>query len=185
MVSRHWRNERKGGDPRTDQVTKGADSKLPGWHPEETDQRGWRLCAQEAGAKNPSVRRGGGPKDPGVAAPLAAAGCRNFWRVYDCSFFLASSSSLLPLVFRRNISRVCSHLVFAAATWNCSYSGSTPQMWIARCTSLWQGNTWNQLSTRVPGYPLNFCAHGSGEVFVPCKANGSLDVFAVMSEQTT
>ena len=30
-----WWNERKGGDPKTDQVTQGADSKLPGWQPKE------------------------------------------------------------------------------------------------------------------------------------------------------
>ena len=33
----HWRTERKGGDPRTDQASKGADSKLPGWQPKENE----------------------------------------------------------------------------------------------------------------------------------------------------
>ena len=30
-----WWNVHKGGDPRTDQASKGADSKLPGWQPKE------------------------------------------------------------------------------------------------------------------------------------------------------
>ena len=30
-----WWNERRGGDPKTDQVTQGADSQLPGWHAKE------------------------------------------------------------------------------------------------------------------------------------------------------
>ena len=28
---------KKGGDPRTDQVTQGADSELPGWQPKEKE----------------------------------------------------------------------------------------------------------------------------------------------------
>ena len=30
-----WWNERRGGDPKTDQVTQGAASELPGWQPKE------------------------------------------------------------------------------------------------------------------------------------------------------
>ena len=30
-----WWNERRGGDPKTDQVTQGADSHLPGWQPKD------------------------------------------------------------------------------------------------------------------------------------------------------
>ena len=32
-----WRTVRKGGVPKTDQATKGADSKLPGWQPKENE----------------------------------------------------------------------------------------------------------------------------------------------------
>ena len=77
----------KGDDPKTDQMTKGADSELPGWQPKEkvpltATKRGALESASVAsmpngrGPKDPSVRRGIGPKDPGVAAPLVAAGCR-------------------------------------------------------------------------------------------------------------
>ena len=34
VTGQRW-NERKGDDPRTDHVTKGADSELPGWQPKE------------------------------------------------------------------------------------------------------------------------------------------------------
>ena len=41
-----------------------------------TYQRGWYLCTRSGGApKTPLRTKGNGPKDPGVAAPLAAAGC--------------------------------------------------------------------------------------------------------------
>ena len=32
-----WRTEHEGGDPKTDQVTQGADSELPGWQPKENE----------------------------------------------------------------------------------------------------------------------------------------------------
>ena len=83
----------RGGDPRTDQVKKGT-TRTPGWQPEETgptatsdekvlsNQRGY--CTKGRGPNDPTVRREGGPKDPGVAAPLNSAGCRgNCWRVVD------------------------------------------------------------------------------------------------------
>ena len=56
---------------------KGADSELPDWQPKEKAIK----LPQERGTLEPawvaSVRKKGrGPKDPGVAAPLASAGCR-------------------------------------------------------------------------------------------------------------
>ena len=57
-----WWNEWKGGDPRTAQVTQGADSELPGWQPKEkvsqlphttkevfTNQRGLHQCRKKRG----------------------------------------------------------------------------------------------------------------------------------------
>ena len=35
-VTGQWWTRQKGGDPKTDQVTQGADSELPGWQPKET-----------------------------------------------------------------------------------------------------------------------------------------------------
>ena len=38
----------------------------------------------DSATRRPQCAKGNGPKDPGVAAPLAAAGCRgNCWRVMD------------------------------------------------------------------------------------------------------
>ena len=100
-------DEQKGGDPKTDQVTQWADSELPGWHPEETasslplvnEKRYSRtsvggINAKGRGPKTP-VRETEGPKDPGVAAPLAAAGCRgNRW--YDMGGRSHASASSSP-----------------------------------------------------------------------------------------
>ena len=70
-----------GGDPKTDQVAKGADSELPGWHPKEksaqlpqkrglSNQCGWRQYQ-----KGTECAKGRRPKNPGVAAPLTSATC--------------------------------------------------------------------------------------------------------------
>ena len=76
-----WWNVRRGGDPKADQVTQGADSELPGWQPKETasfsatDKRNSRNSV--GGISAPNGRRA---KNPGVAAPLASASCRgNCW----------------------------------------------------------------------------------------------------------
>ena len=74
---------------------KGADSELPGWQPKEKaaqlpkGKRNSRnsvggINAEGEGPQRPQCAKGRGPKDLGVAAPLAAAGCRgNCWRVVD------------------------------------------------------------------------------------------------------
>ena len=82
---------------------KGADSDLPGWHPKETasqlPQRGTLLPAwvlhQGEGPQRPQCVKGKGPMDPGVAAPLAAAGCRGncFFDTGGRSLASARSSS--------------------------------------------------------------------------------------------
>ena len=93
----------EGRRPRTDHVTKGADSELPGWQPKETasqlpQERGTLETAWVAsvhkreGPQRPKCAKGRGPKDPDVAAPLAAAGCLgNCWEGRPTS---ASSTSL-------------------------------------------------------------------------------------------
>ena len=60
-----WWNERKGGDPRTEQVTKGADSELPGWQPKE--RRPFCSLSPKSGTLEPAWvvsvhRRGGDPR---------------------------------------------------------------------------------------------------------------------------
>ena len=85
-------------------MTKGADSELTGWQPKETasqlpEERGTLETAWVAsvhkreGPQRPQCPKGRRPKDPSVAAPLAAAGCRgSCWRVVDvcsvCSFLM-------------------------------------------------------------------------------------------------
>ena len=73
----------KDDDPQTDQMTKET-TRIPGWHPEEKEaqlpqKKGTLLPAwvlhQGEGPQQPQCVKGNGPKDPGVAAPLAAAGC--------------------------------------------------------------------------------------------------------------
>ena len=73
-VTGQWWNELQGGDPKTDQVTQGADSKLPGWQPKEksgptaTERRNSRIsvggiCAKKGrGTKDLSVRSGRDPR---------------------------------------------------------------------------------------------------------------------------
>ena len=82
-----WWNAREAGDPKTDLVTQGANSDLPGWQPKEKapqlpQKRGTLVSAWVAsvhkkggGSKTP-VYEGKGPKNPGVVAPLDAACCR-------------------------------------------------------------------------------------------------------------
>ena len=76
----------QGGDPKTDQVTQGADSQLPGWQPKENasqlpqqgvllNQRGLQHTKRDGGPKIP-LCKGKGPENPGVVAPFAVAGCR-------------------------------------------------------------------------------------------------------------
>ena len=76
------------GDPKTDHAIQGT-TRTPGWHPEETtsylplvSKRYSRTSAGVAprrGDPKTCVKRKG-PENPGVAAPLAAAGCRgNCW----------------------------------------------------------------------------------------------------------
>ena len=90
-VTGQWWNELQGGDPKTDQVTQGADSKLPNWQPKEeaaqlpekggTLETAWVASVQKKeGPQRPQRTKERGPKNPGVAAPLASAGCRgNCW----------------------------------------------------------------------------------------------------------
>ena len=81
-VTGQWWNELQGGDPKTDQVTQGADSKLPGWQPKEkaaqlpekggTLETAWVASVQ---------KKGGAPKTPayegeGTQEPLAS---RRHW----------------------------------------------------------------------------------------------------------
>ena len=70
---------RKGGDPKTDQVTQGADSELLGWQPKETERPNChrkRYSTNSVGGN--SAQKGGDPRNPaaqevkGVAAPLAS-----------------------------------------------------------------------------------------------------------------
>ena len=70
-VTGQWWTRQEGGDPRTNHVTKGADSELPGWQPEEKatqlprkeviSNQAWVLQKRE-GPKDPRVRRGGDPR---------------------------------------------------------------------------------------------------------------------------
>ena len=94
LVIRQW-NVGRGGDPETDQLTQGADSKLLGWQPKEkaaqlpqerrTLKTAWVASVHKKGeAPKTPVYDGKGPKNPGVAAPLDAACCRgNCRRVVD------------------------------------------------------------------------------------------------------
>ena len=68
-TGQRW-NERRGGDPKTDQVTQGADSELPGWQPKEKAARLPQKGGTLETAWVASVQKKEGP-----AAPLAAAGC--------------------------------------------------------------------------------------------------------------
>ena len=52
-----WWNERRGGDPRTDQVAKGP-TRTPGWHPEETASLTANACRPEAVGWAPLVCAG-------------------------------------------------------------------------------------------------------------------------------
>ena len=85
-VTGQWWNARRGGDPKTDQVT-GADSERLGWQPKEkaahvpqkrgTLETAWVASVhKKGGTPKTQVHEGKGPKDPGVAAPLDAACCR-------------------------------------------------------------------------------------------------------------
>ena len=81
-----WWNE-KGRRPQNRPKTQGADSQLPGWQPKEkvaqlpqkrgTLETAWVASVhKKGGAPKTPVYQGKGPKNPGVAAPLAAACCR-------------------------------------------------------------------------------------------------------------
>ena len=86
-----WWTELKGGDPRTDQTRKEM-TWTPGRQPKETasqlplvTKRYSRMgevasAHKREGDQGPKCAKGRGPKDPGVTAPLVAAGCRgNCW----------------------------------------------------------------------------------------------------------
>ena len=81
-----WRTVRKGGDPKTDQVTRGLTHNLQAGNPKRTrpklptnvllsNQRGLQHTKRGGGPKTP-LCKGKGPENPGVVAPLAVAGCR-------------------------------------------------------------------------------------------------------------
>ena len=96
-VTGQWWNERKGGDPRTDQVTKelthksrvGIPKRLRPNCPSSTKkgalEPAWVASVYKGErAQGHQRAKGIGPKDLGVAAPLTAAGCRgNCLRVVD------------------------------------------------------------------------------------------------------
>ena len=91
-----WLTVRKGGDPKTDQATKGADSKTPGLATQRerglnchqtvlSNQRGLQRTKRGGGPKTP-LCKGKGPEDPGVVAPFAVADCRgNRMRAVVCA----------------------------------------------------------------------------------------------------
>ena len=54
---------KKGGDPKTDLVTEGADSELPPWQPEEKAAQLPQKRGEEMGTKDTSVR-GEGTQEP-------------------------------------------------------------------------------------------------------------------------
>ena len=79
-----WWNERRGGDPKTDQVTQGADSALAGWQPKETASQLLQQGGTQISVGGITAQSGRTAKNPGVAAPLASAGCRgNCLRMVD------------------------------------------------------------------------------------------------------
>ena len=77
VTGQRWTGH-KGGDPKTDQARKGADSELPGWQPAEkvpqpprqkkevlSEQRGWRSTARKGEeAQRPRCVKGGDPRTP-------------------------------------------------------------------------------------------------------------------------
>ena len=159
-------------------MTKGADSELPGWQPKETPswlplvskKRYSQISAgsvsahKGGGPKDPSVRRGG-TRDPGVAAPLTAAGCRgNCWRtspqfpisllLWPVRLFFLPFVQLItasPRVLEEYFSRLSAHSSCLQQLHGTAATVGVPQVWIAHCTGIWQGITWNQLPTRVSG----------------------------------
>ena len=98
-----WWNVHKGGDPGTDQAKKGADSLLPGWHPEEkatklpkegklSKQRGCHQCTKGRGPKNSAAT-----KVKGVAAPLASAWLSRQHHMVYCPYRPAKSGCEMRL----------------------------------------------------------------------------------------
>ena len=84
-------------------------TRTPGWHPEETasqlplvNEKRYPqfsvggMSPQRGGGSRPQCVKGRGPKDPGVAGPLAAAGCcGNCWYVMGGRSRASARSSLL------------------------------------------------------------------------------------------
>ena len=93
-VTGQWWNELQGGDPKTDQVTQGADSKLPGWQPKEKaaqlPQKGGTLeTAWVASVK----KKGGAPKTP----EYEGEGTQEPWRRGATGFCRLSRQLLVPI----------------------------------------------------------------------------------------
>ena len=71
-----WRNERRGGDPKTDPVAQGVTQNSPAGNPKRSQEK--EVLSNQRGRHGPKtpVSMERGPKNPGVAAPLAVAGGR-------------------------------------------------------------------------------------------------------------